>query len=156
GIGSYTAAAVLSIAYGERLAVLDGNVARVLARLHGVRGDLREPRRWSTLQESANSLLATREPGNWNQAMMDLGATLCTPQSPQCLLCPVAEACEARRLGIADSIPQKHTKREPVPVSLAAAVFIDHVGCTLLLLPPEHATDLRKLAAVDHVPTLVS
>jgi A/G-specific adenine glycosylase len=156
GIGAYTAAAVLSIAYGQKLAVLDGNVARVLARLHAIRGDLREPRCWAGLQQLADSALEPREPGTWNQAMMELGATLCTPHSPQCLLCPVTEFCDARRLGLSDSIPEKRKKREPVAISLAAAVLLDATGGTLLLPPPKQAADLKKLNAVDHLPTLLS
>src|SRR6201998_153425 len=85
GIGSYTAAAILSIAFGERHAVLDGNVARVIARLGAIRGDLRTPQRWKELQEIASACLDPKSPGDWNQAMMELGATLCTPKSPQCL-----------------------------------------------------------------------
>ena len=92
GIGAYTAAAILSIAYGEELAVLDGNVARVLARLGAIRGDLREQKRWQALQGTADTLLDRSSPGDWNQAMMELGATICTPRSPQCLLCPVASS----------------------------------------------------------------
>src|ERR1700739_2036429 len=105
GIGSYTAAAILSIAYGAKYAVLDGNVARVLARIFAIRGDLRDAKRWESLQESADALLEPKSSGDWNQAMMELGATLCTPQSPQCLLCPVAQFCQARKLGLANSIP---------------------------------------------------
>src|SRR5438552_5651049 len=79
GIGNYTAAAILSIAFGNKLAVLDGNVARVLARLAAIRGDVRESQRWQTLQDNANFFLDPDSPGDWNQAMMELGATLCTP-----------------------------------------------------------------------------
>src|SRR5690242_9122262 len=80
GIGEYTEAAILSIAFGAKRAVLDGNVARVLARLEGIRGDLRESRRWKSLQNTATNLLDTESPGDWNQAMMELGATVCTPR----------------------------------------------------------------------------
>src|SRR5882724_3731281 len=86
GIGPYTGAAILSIAFGAKHAVLDGNVARVLARLFAVHGDLRDAKRWQSLQQSADALLDSSSPSDWNQAMMELGATLCTPQSPQCLL----------------------------------------------------------------------
>jgi len=78
----------LSIAYGETYAVLDGNVVRVLARLGAIRGDIRGPQRWKELQKTADGLLEPKSPGDWNQAMMELGATRCTPKSPQCLLCP--------------------------------------------------------------------
>src|SRR5208282_4136278 len=103
GVGKYTAAAILSMAYGQKLAVLDGNVARVLARLQAIRGNLRAGKRWQELQKSAEALLAPRAPGDWNQAIMELGAILCTPKSPQCLLCPVGEFCAARKLGLADA-----------------------------------------------------
>jgi A/G-specific adenine glycosylase len=136
GIGAYTAAAILSMAYGKRLAVLDGNVARVIARLGAIRGDLRTPSRWQQLQQSADDLLAPNAPGDWNQAMMELGATMCTPRSPQCLLCPVAEFCDARKLGLTDAIPQKRSKRELVEITLAALVAVDPQGRTLLLPPP--------------------
>jgi len=154
GIGAYTAAAILSMAYGARLAVLDGNVARVLARLDAVRGDLREPKRWRALQETADALLDTQEPGDWNQAMMELGATLCTPRSPQCLLCPVAGFCEARKQGITEVVPERRKKREPVAVTLAAAVFLDRKGRTLLLPPPKRARQQEARSAADDVPTL--
>jgi A/G-specific adenine glycosylase len=153
GIGDYTAAAILSIAYGGKHAVLDGNVARVLARLGAIRGDLREPKRWQSLQKTADSLLELKSPGDWNQAMMELGATLCTPKSPQCLLCPIAQFCEGRKLGIAESLPEKRKKRATVEVTLAAAIFADAEGQTLLLPPPKN---MKEKASADHVPTLVS
>jgi A/G-specific adenine glycosylase len=122
GIGNYTAAAILSIAYGEKHAVLDGNVARVLARLGAKHGDIREPQRWQELQKKADSLLDPKSPGDWNQALMELGATLCTPKSPQCLLCPVAQFCEGRKLGIAESFSQifKATTRKLSGPALSA------------------------------------
>ncbi|HEY6944128.1 MAG TPA: A/G-specific adenine glycosylase [Candidatus Acidoferrum sp.] len=153
GIGNYTAAAILSIAFEGKYAVLDGNVARVLARLRAIRGDLRTSNRWQELQECADAYLDTKSPGDWNQAMMELGATLCAPKSPQCLLCPVAQFCEGRKLGIADILPEKRKKRATVEIRLAAAVFADERGSTLLLPPPE-ARHMQPLA--DYVPTLVS
>ncbi len=133
GIGCYTAAAVLSIAYGSPCAVLDGNVARVLARLGAVRGDLRAPRRWKQLQSTTQELLATQAPGDWNQAMMELGATVCTPRAPHCDVCPVARWCQAYQLGIADKLPTARKKRAPVQVRIAAAVLLDGRGRTLLV-----------------------
>jgi A/G-specific adenine glycosylase len=153
GIGSYTAAAILSIAFGERHAVLDGNVARVIARLGAVHGDLREGTRWQALQAAADTLLAPEAPSDWNQAMMELGAMICTPKSPQCLLCPVAEFCRARQLGLTEVIPEKRKKRATEEVELAAAVFIDKQGRTLLLPPPE--TD-RDHVTQDAVRPLIS
>jgi A/G-specific adenine glycosylase len=136
GIGRYTAAAVLSIAYGGEHAVLDGNVARVLARIEAVRGDLRETQRWRALQKSADALLDPKFSSDWNQAMMELGAMVCTPRAPRCLFCPVAEFCRARKLGIVESLPAKQQKPATVVVNLAAAVFVDEHGQTLLLPPP--------------------
>lgn len=156
GVGAYTGAAILSIAYGVRLAALDGNVARVLARLDAVHGDLRDPLQWQALQNLADELLEAKEPGDWNQAMMELGATLCTPRSPQCLLCPVAGFCEARKLGITEIIPEKRKKRQTVAVTLAAAVFVDRKGRTLLLPPPKRGAKGEARSAADDVPALVS
>jgi A/G-specific adenine glycosylase len=136
GIGAYTGAAILSIAFGAKLAVLDGNVARVLARLGAIRGDLHESRRWQSLQKTAQELLDPKAASDWNQAMMELGAMVCTPRAPQCLLCPVANFCRARQSGEPEAFPEKRKKREPVQITLAAAVFFTPSGETLLLPPP--------------------
>ena len=143
GIGDYTAAAVLSIAYGEPHAVLDGNVARVLARLGAIRGDLRRPKRWRALTAAANGLLPAQGAkgagapasmsGDWNQAMMELGATLCTPRAPQCAACPVARWCRAHALGIALRLPVPRRKTKPVRLALSVAILLDPRGRTLLL-----------------------
>ena len=139
GIGHYTAAAILSIAYDVPLAALDGNVARVLARLFAVRCDLRAPKTWRKLAVAAQTLLPSRAPGDWNQAMMELGETICTPRSPNCVACPVARHCKARALGIAEKLPAARQKRAPANVRIAAAVLVDSRGHTLLTkLPGAH------------------
>ena len=139
GIGRYTAAAILSIAYDAPLAVLDGNVARVLARLGAIRGDLRAPQRWKELQEMAQRLLATESPSDWNQALMELGEVICTPQTPHCNACPVRKACRAYSLGITGAIPQPRKKRGPVVVKIAAAILRGPRGHTMLVREPgEH------------------
>lgn len=153
GIGSYTGAAILSIAHGEELAVLDGNVARVLARLGAVRGDLREGKRWQALHREADVLLDREAPGDWNQAVMELGATVCTPRAPQCLLCPVEKFCRARQLGIAERLPEKRKKRDAVEITLAAAVLCDAQGRALLLAPPQ---DSRRHVTAQEVSELIS
>jgi A/G-specific adenine glycosylase len=107
GIGDYTAAAIASIAFGLPHAVLDGNVARVLSRLTGEKGDIGSGRTRRRLGEFADELLDRRHPGYFNQALMELGATLCLPREPQCLLCPVSGCCEARRLGMQNELPVK-------------------------------------------------
>ena len=91
GIGPYTAAAVASVAFGELVAVVDGNVRRVLARLFAVENP---QNRW--LQETAQALLEPASPGTWNQALMELGSLLCTPKDPGCGQCPVASFCAGR------------------------------------------------------------
>ena len=143
GIGQYTAAAVLSIAYGEPHAVLDVNVARVLARLGAIRGDLRRPRKWRELAAAATALLPadpspdTGAPmtraGEWNQAMMELGATVCTPRAPRCDACPVARWCRGHALGIALRLPAPRRKAQPVRLALSAAILLDPRGRTLVL-----------------------
>jgi A/G-specific adenine glycosylase len=154
GIGSYTGAAILSIAFGAKHAVLDGNVARVLARLGTIRGDLRESRRWQSLQRTAGDLLDPQSPGAWNQAMMELGAMVCTPRAPQCRACPAAKFCRARQWGDPESFPEKRKKPEAVQIVLAAAVLHTPRGQTLLLPPPGKKTETKP--AADDIATLVS
>jgi A/G-specific adenine glycosylase len=137
GIGRYTAAAVLSIAYDKPHAVLDGNVARVVARIGALRGDLRAPATWRKLDAAAQGLLDRNAPGDWNQAMMELGAMVCTPKSPRCAECPVEKWCRARALGIAEKLPPVRKKRAAVKVTLAAAVLLDPRGRTLLVRQPD-------------------
>jgi A/G-specific adenine glycosylase len=136
GIGRYTAAAVLSIAYDVPLAVLDGNVARVLARLRAIRGELRAPGRWQSLATTAQHLLAGEAPGDWNQALMELGETICTPQTPRCPACPASRSCRAYAQGIVDQIPAPRRKRAPVKMKIAAAILLDPRGRTLLVRDP--------------------
>ncbi len=113
GIGPYTAAAVASIAFGEPVAAVDGNVRRVLARLFTVE----EPSiRW--LQEKAERLLDRGDPGEWNQALMELGATVCTPKSPRCPTCPVARVCAGRDDAERYPAPRTRTQRAVEAVAL--------------------------------------
>ncbi len=133
GIGSYTAAAVLSIAYDVPLSVLDGNVARVLARIKAIRGDLRAPKNWRALTVAAQDLLATQAPGDWNQSLMELGEVVCTPQSPHCAECPVSRHCRAYAQGLTDVIPAPRRKRTPVHMKIAAVILRDPRGRTLLI-----------------------
>jgi A/G-specific adenine glycosylase len=136
GIGNYTAAAILSIAFDVPLAALDGNVARVLARLFAIRGDLRAPKTWNRLAATAQQLLPPQSPGDWNQALMELGETVCTPRSPQCARCPISRQCKARTLGLEDKLPAAHRKHTPARMRIAAAVLLDPRGRTLLTKVP--------------------
>jgi A/G-specific adenine glycosylase len=96
GIGPYTAAAVGSIAFGLPLAVLDGNVMRVLARVLAMRDDISRPQTRAKLQEIANTFLDRHDPSTHNQALMELGATVCLPRKPMCLICPLRVECRGR------------------------------------------------------------
>ena len=120
GVGLYTANAVLSIAFDEPVAVLDGNVKRVLARFHAVRGAAAG--KDATYHNLAADLLDRGAPGDWNQAVMELGATICTPRSPACAACPWGERCRARFLGLQESLPVGASRRPPVDVTVAAAL----------------------------------
>src|SRR4051794_17880307 len=95
GIGRYTAGAVASIAFGRRAPILDGNVIRVLCRLDQVTADPQDKQTQALLWRRAEEIMPKSRPGDFNSAMMELGALVCTPRSPQCLLCPVREHCEA-------------------------------------------------------------
>jgi A/G-specific adenine glycosylase len=106
GIGRYTAAAIASIAFGEPVAVVDGNVERVLQRTSGKQ--LSGEKLWT----ATGNLLDAKRPGDFNQAMMELGATVCTPRAPGCLTCPVAELCATRGELPASSKPAPQNKRE--------------------------------------------
>jgi A/G-specific adenine glycosylase len=136
GIGNYTAAAILSIAYEVPLAVLDGNVARVLARLGAIRGDLREPARWRQLKNTADAVLARNAPSDWNQGLMELGEIICTPQIPRCAECPVSPWCRAYDLNLTRLIPAPRKKRGPVSIQIAAAILRDPQGRTILVKDP--------------------
>lgn len=113
GIGRYTAGAVASIAYGEAAPLVDGNVARVLARLFAIEEDARGTKGIRLLWALAEKLVHEGDPGGWNQALMELGATVCVPRQPRCLVCPVREACRARALGLENDLPHLKPKAKP-------------------------------------------
>ncbi|MGO8992616.1 MAG: A/G-specific adenine glycosylase, partial [Polyangiaceae bacterium] len=113
GIGRYTAGAVASIAYGEAAPLVDGNVARVFARLFAIEEDVRAAKGIERLWGLAEELVHAGDPGSWNQALMELGATVCTPREPRCLVCPVRDACRARALGIERELPRLKAKAKP-------------------------------------------
>ena len=136
GIGRYTAAAVLSIAYNVPVAALDANVVRILARIGATRGDLRAPRTRRQLAKAAGTLLARQSPGDWNQALMELGETICTPQNPRCNVCPVARWCRAYAQKLTDEIPAPGGKRTPVTIRIAAAILCDPHRRTILVQDP--------------------
>jgi A/G-specific adenine glycosylase len=109
GIGPYTAAAIAAIAFDEAATVVDGNVERVIARLYALETPL--PAAKPAIVGLAADLAAGPGPGDWAQAMMDLGAMICRPRAPLCKACPIAEACEARALGDPASFPRRSPKK---------------------------------------------
>ena len=132
GVGPYTAGAIASIAYGVPTPAVDGNVRRVLARLY----DLEAPTA-AELRTLAAALVPDDRPGDFNQALMELGATICTPRSPDCDACPLAEWCEARRLGVQELRPLPRAKK-PIPEeTVRTAVIVRGDGALLLARRPE-------------------
>lgn len=114
GVGDYTAAAIASIAFGLPHAVVDGNVARVLSRVYDDSTNIASGAGRKHFARIANDLLERTQPGEFNQAMMELGATICLPKDPQCLLCPVARVCSARAQGDQNQLPVKIAGRKNV------------------------------------------
>jgi A/G-specific adenine glycosylase len=123
GIGRYTAGAIASIAFGKDEPALDANIRRVLARVFDVNEPARSPQGERRLWELAEIHLPAGRGGDYNQALMDLGALICTPRAPNCPLCPLGEKCEARRLGVQEDRPVL-AKKAPVPHYTVTAAVI--------------------------------
>jgi A/G-specific adenine glycosylase len=137
GIGDYTAAAVASIAFGLPHAAVDGNVVRVLSRIAVERSEANSTVARKRFQVLADSLLDPKQPGDFNQAMMELGATVCLPKDPQCLLCPVARFCEARAAGRQAEFPVKQGKAQPESVERRLLLIARAGELLLWQRPPE-------------------
>jgi len=164
GIGRYTAAAIAAIAFGRRAVVVDANVERVVARLFAVETPL--PAAREEIYRLAGSITPETQAGDFAQAMMDLGATICTPRSPDCGRCPLAFLCAARRTGAPGRFPLK-AARVPKPRREGIAYWLENDGHVLLIrrpakgllggmlaLPTEDApaqAEWREAGSVDHV-----
>ncbi len=135
GIGAYTAAAVAAIAFDRPASAMDGNVERVTARLHAVTDPL--PASKPVLRDLAAELVPGNRPGDYAQAIMDLGATVCTPRKPKCLTCPWSEPCRARSLGIAEDLPAKSPKKAKPTRRGVAFWCVDPAGAILVRRRPE-------------------
>jgi A/G-specific adenine glycosylase len=136
GIGAYTAAAIAAIAFGRRATVMDGNVERVVARLFRVTEPL--PRAKPELRRLAEGLTPDERAGDYAQAMMDLGATICLPRKPKCMLCPLVEDCAARRAGDPEALPAKLPKAERPKRHGVAFWTLRRDGAVLLRRRPEN------------------
>ncbi len=124
GIGEYTASAIASIACGEVAAAIDGNVARVISRLFAIDKDVRASAGAASVRHFARDLVSPSRPGDFNQAWMDLGSKICTPQAPSCPNCPLINQCQAFEEDRADQLPVLPKKESPKPVNLIAALFV--------------------------------
>ena len=133
GIGRYTAAAIAAIAFGRRAVVVDGNVERVVSRLHAVEAPL--PAARPRLYALADALTPDGPSGDFAQAMMDLGSAICTPRAPQCGRCPLAAWCAARATGEPELYPVK-APRKPKPSRTGTAYWLEHQGHVLLVKRP--------------------
>jgi A/G-specific adenine glycosylase len=160
GVGAYTAGAIASIAFGRRAALVDGNVARVLARLFAIEEDVKSTRGKAHLWKLAEKLVMAAEghPGDWNQALMELGATVCMPRDPRCGECPVRDHCKALASGMVPMLPRSEGRTVVRPIHRVAVVLASSVAVLLarrrtgLMLgglwePPSADGDIDLLAA---------
>jgi A/G-specific adenine glycosylase len=148
GVGDYTAAAIASIAYGLPHAVIDGNALRVAARLENDASDVAASRTRARLREAVESWLDRKDPGTFNQALMELGATVCLPGEPLCAVCPLARFCGARGEGTAAQLPVKGSRVEPVRI--AATLLVVRRGGRVLLRRREDGA--RRMAGFWELP----
>ncbi|MBA4601077.1 A/G-specific adenine glycosylase [Thermoactinomyces mirandus] len=123
GIGSYTAGAILSIAYGKKVPAVDGNVMRVFSRLFALADDIHSSSTRKKMESIAEQLIPEENPGDFNQALMELGALICTPASPTCLFCPVRSVCDAYEQGIEEQLPRKKKAKPPVQQDVVIGFF---------------------------------
>lgn len=137
GVGPYTAGAILSIAYGKPEPAVDGNVMRVLSRILLIWDDIAKPSSRKIFETAVRSLISHEKPSYFNQALMELGALICTPTSPSCLLCPVRDHCQAFEAGVQNELPVKTKKKKQRPVELVSAVLKDEQNRMLIRKRPE-------------------
>ncbi len=149
GIGDYTAAAVASIAFGLPHAVIDGNVLRVVARVENDAADIGSARTRERFRSIAQQWLDSKQAGAFNQALMELGATVCLPRNPLCLVCPLASCCRARQEGTAAQLPVK--LRKTVPVELTRTLLVIHREGKVLLR--QNGADARHMAGFWDLPS---
>jgi A/G-specific adenine glycosylase len=158
GIGPYTAGAILSIAYGKPEPAVDGNVMRVMSRYFLLADDVAKPSARARIERLAASIIPEGRAGDFNQAVMELGALVCTPKSPGCLLCPVLAHCAGRAAGRERELPVKSKAKPPRPEARMAALVEGrgrHAGKVLVRRRPEGGL-LARMWELPHVPAPVS
>jgi A/G-specific adenine glycosylase len=148
GVGDYTAAAISSMAFGLPHAVVDGNVLRVVARVENDAADIASPRTRERFRAVAQGWLDPRHPGLFNQALMELGATVCLPGKPRCRVCPLSSLCRARESGAVLELPVKLRKTRPVRI--AGALLLVRKGRRILLRQREAGA--RRMAGFWDLP----
>ena len=131
GIGAYTAGAIASIAYNQKTPAIDGNVKRVASRLFGIRVHIESKQALHSIELGLQEALDPREAGALNQGLMELGATLCTPHTPKCDLCPIASTCDAYAEGDQESLPI-HEKKQPAKTVDVAVCLLTYANQVLL------------------------
>ncbi len=149
GIGPYTAAAIASIAFGEHVAVLDGNVERVISRLIAFAEDPKTSAAKRKLTELALALVSESRPGDGNQALMELGATVCRPKAPKCLICPLSEICEGK--SSPENFPRLKPRRKTQRVRVAVVLVQREDGRVLLFRRPENSELLPGIWELPNV-----
>jgi len=147
GIGRYTAAAIRAIAFDQPASAVDGNVERVIARLYAIETPLPDAK--PEIQARAEKLVPPQRAGDYAQAMMDLGATVCTPKSPRCVICPLMTHCLARKRGIAEELPRRAPKADKPTRRGLAFVLARKDGAILLRKRPAKGL----LGGMDEVPS---
>lgn len=138
GIGPYTAAAILSIAFDKKHAVVDGNVIRVLSRYFGIKDDIRSGKTKKQIQRLADEMIPENQPGDFNQAVMELGATVCTPSKPLCSQCPLSAECVAYQTVQTDSIPYKSPAKKVPHHHIGVGLIVNEKNELLISLRPNN------------------
>ncbi|KRE92368.1 A/G-specific adenine glycosylase [Paenibacillus sp. Soil766] len=153
GVGPYTSGAILSIAYNKPEPAVDGNVMRVLSRYFLIEEDIMKPSTRTIMEKLARELILEGTASDFNQALMELGAMVCTPRSPHCLTCPVMAHCSAREAGMEEALPIKKKAKPPRP-ELRAVAFIEgtgeHAGKWLIRQRPQEGL-LARMWELPHV-----
>ncbi len=138
GIGPYTSAAITSIAFNQPNAVVDGNVIRVITRYYGIEDDVRSSKTTKQVQQLVDKLISTDLPADFNQAMMELGATVCSPSKPDCLNCPIQSGCVATKTAKTETIPYKSSAKKKPHKHIGVGIIEREDETVLIALRPEN------------------